>query len=31
MIDIMMIGMLSMAKGRILNNEEDKIRKLKSV
>lgn len=31
MIDIMMIGMLSMAKGHILNNEEDKIRKLKSV
>ena len=29
MIDIMMIGMLSMAKGHILNNQPDKIRKLK--
>ena len=30
MIDIMMIGMLAMAKGHILNNETDKIRKLKA-
>lgn len=30
MIDIMMIGMLSMAKGHILNNNVDKIRKLKT-
>ena len=30
-IDIMMIGMLAMAKGHILNNETDKIRKLKVV
>ncbi len=30
-IDIMMIGMLAMAKGHILNNEVDKIRKLKVV
>lgn len=29
MIDIMMIGMLSMAKGHIINNQLDKIRKLK--
>ena len=31
MIDIMMIGMLAMAKGHILNNEQDKIRKLKTI
>ncbi len=31
MIDIMMIGMLSMAKAHILNNNIDKIRKLKNV
>ena len=30
MIDIMMIGMMSMAKGHILNHQEDKIRCLKS-
>jgi len=30
MIDIMMIGMLAMAKGHIINNNLDKIRKLKS-
>ena len=30
MIDIMMIGMLAMAKGHIINKEEEKIRKLKS-
>ena len=29
-IDLMMIGMLSMAKGHIINNNLDKIRKLKS-
>ncbi len=31
MIDIMMIGMLSMAKGHILNNNPKKIRRLKSI
>lgn len=31
MIDIMMIGMLSMAKGHILNNKKDKIRCLKTI
>lgn len=31
LIDIMMIGMMSMAKGHILNREQDKIRKLKSM
>ena len=30
MIDLMMIGMLAMAKGHIINKEEEKIRKLKS-
>lgn len=31
MVDIMMIGMLAMAKGHIINNNPDKIRKLKSL
>lgn len=31
LIDIMMIGMMSMAKGHILNNEKEKIRKLKTI
>jgi len=31
MIDIMMIGMLALAKGHILNNQPEKIRRLKSV
>ena len=31
LIDLMMIGMLSMAKGHILNGETEKIRKLKTV
>ena len=31
MVDIMMIGMLAMAKGHILNKEPEKIRKLKFV
>lgn len=31
LIDIMMIGMMAMAKGHILNKEENKIRKLKSI
>ena len=30
MIDLMMIGMMAMAKGHIINKEEEKIRKLKS-
>lgn len=30
-IDIMMIGMMAMAKGHILNKEQEKIRKLKSI
>ena len=30
MIDLMMIGMLAMAKGHIINKQEEKIRKLKS-
>lgn len=31
LIDIMMIGMMSMAKGHILNNQPEKIRKLKTL
>ncbi len=31
MIDIMMIGMMSMAKGHILNNHPEKIRRLKTI
>ena len=31
MIDIMMIGMLSLAKGHILNNQPEKIRQLKAI
>ena len=31
LIDIMFIGMMSMAKGHILNNEPEKIRKLKAI
>lgn len=31
MIDIMMIGMMSMAKGHIINKQPENIRKLKSV
>lgn len=31
MIDLMMIGMLSMAKGHIINEQTDKVRKLKSI
>ena len=30
MIDIMMIGMMALAKGHIINKQEEKIRKLKS-
>ena len=30
LIDIMMIGMLAMAKGHIINKQEEKIRYLKS-
>ena len=31
MIDIMMIGMLALAKGHILNSQPEKIRQLKAV
>lgn len=31
LIDIMMIGMLAMAKGHIINKQEEKIRKLKNI
>ena len=31
MIDIMMIGMLAMAKGHIINNHPENIRKLKTI
>ncbi len=31
MIDIMMIGMLGLAKGHIINKQEDKIRKIKTI
>ena len=31
MIDIMMIGMLAMAKGHIINKQPDKIRKIKTI
>ena len=31
MIDIMMIGMLAMAKGHIINNHPENVRKLKTI